>query len=112
DDPPGEPGQQHETSYRDRLQQHSAHDQSLAAEVVADPASTQLSRAPDGRIGAGQDADLAEAEPVSGKEEWQQRPGHAVVEVVDHARLAGARHCSVAKADVEHKLADGSRGLG
>ena len=73
--------------------------------MVADPPGAQLSSAPDRGIGTGQEPDLAEPEPMGRKEERQQRPGHAVVEVVHHPRLAGAGHRAVAKAHVEHELA-------
>jgi len=62
--------------------------QPLAAEMVAHPSGAQLTRAPDGRIGSGQEPDFTQPEPVSGEEGRKKRPRQAAVEVVHHPRLA------------------------
>ena len=91
----GRPGQeaagQGDAGQRDGLEQHAGGDEGLAAQPVRQGAGEELAEAPDGRIQRRQQADLGDGEAAADKQQRQQPPGEAVVEVVDQPGLAAGR---------------------
>src|SRR5256885_441870 len=73
----------------DSLGEHAGGDEVFAAGAVGQPASEGLSEAPDGRVEGGEYADAGEGKSVGGVQEREDSPGEGIVEVVDHAGLAG-----------------------
>jgi len=89
--PGAESGRGGDQGDADRLQQHAAGDQPLAAPPVGQGAGGQLADAPHRRIQRHQHADAAHAQAGGGEQYRVQAPGQAVVEVVDQPGLAGRR---------------------
>ena len=92
---------------RDRLQQHPASDQGLAAEPIRQGTSDQLAEAPDGRIQRSQQADLGDGEAATDEQQGQQPPREPVVEVVDQPGLAAGRQGWLAEAGADKDFAGG-----
>ena len=61
------------------LDEHPEDDQRLATGVVGEPAGCELSRPPDRRVDAGDDADLGHAGAVRSEVERGEPPGERVV---------------------------------
>jgi hypothetical protein len=79
----------------------------FAADAVGQRAGDELPDAPDRRVRRGEHADLADRQPGVGGQQREHAPGEAVVEVVDHARLAGCQRCLVPERGERGDLARG-----
>ena len=94
---------------RGRLEPHAAGDEPLAADAIGPGAGDQLDHAPDRRIDGRQSGDLGDVEPREGEDQRKEAPRHAVVQVVDQARLAHARQIAIADARAAEDLGRGDR---
>ena len=72
---------------------------------------SELAESPDGGVERGEDADLADGQAGGGEQDREQAPGQAVVEVVDHAGLAGRGQRRLAKAGLDEDLPVGELGV-
>src|SRR5437773_8037977 len=77
------------------LHPHAGHDEPLAADPVREATRDELSYAPDGWIDRGKKGDVPQPETGGGKEERQEPPRHAVVQIVYEAGLADGGEVSV-----------------
>src|SRR5579864_1021531 len=105
--PGGEGGAGGDQADRGGLHQHADGDEPFAADPVRQRAGSELPGSPDGRVQGRQDADLADGQAVAGVQDGEQAPGDAVVEVVDHAGLAGGRQGRFGEAGQPGHLAGG-----
>jgi hypothetical protein len=92
---------------REGLEQPPCGDEGLAAQPVRERAGGELAEAPHGRVQRGQEADLADGEAATDKQQRQQPPGEPVVEVVDQAGLAAGGQGRLPPAGGDHDLAGG-----
>jgi hypothetical protein len=103
------------------LGEHASGDEVFAADVVGIPAGDQLPGPPYGGVQRGENADLGDAQPVGGEQEREDAPSEGIVEVVDHAGLAGGGQGGfgeagapgdLARAQVEARAVAGGLGAG
>jgi hypothetical protein len=97
---------------RHGLGPHAGRDQPLASHPVRQSLVIKLPNPPDGRVEGGQDADAADRQAVAGEQQREDAPGEAVVEVVDHAGLAGRGQGLLLEAGKQEDLPGGQALVG
>jgi hypothetical protein len=87
-----------------RLYPHSADDQAFAAPTVAQGTCCNLQDAPGRGIDRLENADALDSEFERGEEQREDTPAHAVIEIIDEARLRDAANRLRSRNEVSVKI--------
>src|SRR5215212_11996966 len=78
-----------------RLRPRTRHDQALASPAVSKWSGRDLQCSPHRRVDGLQDPDTLDPEAEAGEEQGEDAPAHAVVKVIDEARLRAGEEVAV-----------------